>query len=174
MPLTISVIICAHNEARYLLACLHSVLGQTRPPDEVLVIDNASEDSTREIAERVSGVRVVPEPRKGLVKARETGRRQSTGDILVYLDADCRAPIGWLEKIEKHFDRDPQLIALSAPYRFYDWDWLGRGLIRAYDLTVAPATQLLVKHVLRLGTTFRWLSRALRSVAIETRPARRS
>jgi len=154
MALTISVIICAHNEARYLLACLHSVLGQTRPPDEVLVIDNASQDSTREIAERVPGVRVVPEPRKGLVKARETGRRQSTGDILVYLDADCRAPIGWLERIERRFERDPQLIALSAPYRFYDWDWLGRGLIRAYDLTVAPATQLLVKHVLRLGTIF--------------------
>ena len=31
---------------------------------------------------------------------------------------------------------------------------MGRGLIRGYDLTVAPATQLLVKHVLRLGTIF--------------------
>ena len=79
MPLTISVIVCAHNEAQYLPACLYSVLGQTRPPDEVLVIDNASEDSTREIAARVPGVRVVPEPRKGLVKARETARRQATG-----------------------------------------------------------------------------------------------
>ena len=154
MPLTISVIVCAHNEAQYLPACLYSVLGQTRPPDEVLVIDNASEDSTREIAARVPGVRVVPEPRKGLVKARETARRQATGSILVYLDADCRAPLTWLEAIERRFERDPALIALSAPYRFYDWDWVGRGLIRAYDLTVAPATQLLVKHVLRLGTIF--------------------
>ena len=154
MPLRISVIVCAHNEARYLRACLHSVLGQTRPPDEVLVIDNASVDSTREIAERVAGVRVVPEPRKGLVKARETARRHAIGDVLVYLDADCRAPLTWLEAIERRFERDPALIALSAPYRFYDWDWLGRGLIRAYDLTVAPATQLLVKRVLRLGTIF--------------------
>ena len=154
MPLRISVIVCAHNEARYLPACLYSVLGQTRPPDEVLVIDNASVDSTREIAERVPGVRVVPEPRKGLVKARETARRHATGDILVYLDADCRAPLTWLQAIERRFDRDPELVALSAPYRFYDWDWLGRSLIRVYDLTVAPATQLLVKHVLRLGTIF--------------------
>jgi glycosyltransferase involved in cell wall biosynthesis len=154
MPLRISVIVCAHNEARYLPACLYSVLGQTRPPDEVLVIDNASMDSTREIAERVPGVRVVPEPRKGLVKARETARKHASGDILVYLDADCRAPLIWLASIERRFDRDPSLIALSAPYRFYDWDWFGRGLIRAYDLTVAPATQVLVKHVLRLGTIF--------------------
>jgi glycosyltransferase involved in cell wall biosynthesis len=154
MPLRISVIVCAHNEARYLPACLHSVLGQTRPPDEVLVIDNASMDSTREIAERVPGVRVVPEPRKGLVMARETARRHAIGDVLVYLDADCRAPLTWLEAIERRFARDPALIALSAPYRFYDWDWFGCGLIRAYDLTVAPATQVLVKHVLRLGTIF--------------------
>ena len=98
MPLRISVIVCAHNEARYLRACLHSVLGQTRPPDEVLVIDNASVDSTREIAERVLGVRVVPEPRKGLVKARETARLHAIGDVLVYLDADCRAPLTWLER----------------------------------------------------------------------------
>ena len=62
MPLTISVIVCAHNEAQYLPACLYSVLGQTRPPDELLVFDNASEDSTRDIAARVPGVRVVPEP----------------------------------------------------------------------------------------------------------------
>ena len=74
----------------------------------MLVIDNASEDSTREIAARVPGVRVVPEPRKGLVKARETARRQATGSILVYLDADCRAPLTWLEAIERRFERDPR------------------------------------------------------------------
>ena len=75
MPLRISVIVCAHNEAQYLPACLYSVLGQTRPPDEVLVIDNAS-----------------------LVKARETARRHANGDVLVYLDADCRAPLTWLAR----------------------------------------------------------------------------
>ena len=86
---------------------------------------------------------------KGLVVARETGRRAATGDVLVYLDADCRAPLTWLERIERRFARDPALLALSGPYRFYDWDWWGRLLIRAYDFTLAPATQVLVKHLLR-------------------------
>jgi glycosyltransferase involved in cell wall biosynthesis len=167
MSLRISVIVCAHNEARYLPACLYSLLGQTRPPDELLVIDNASEDSTREIAERVPGVRVVPEPRKGLVRARETARRSAAGDVLVYVDADCRAPLTWLAAIERRFERDPALIALSGPYRYYDWDWLGRGLIRAYDFTVAPATQLLVKHLLRLGTIFYGGNFAVRRDALE-------
>ncbi len=44
------------------------------------------------------------------------------------LDADCRAPLTWLERIERRFVADPGLVALSGPYRFYDWDWWGRLL----------------------------------------------
>ena len=71
-----SVIVCAHNEAGYLPACLHSLLAQSRRPDELIVINNASTDETRAVAAQIPGVRVVDEPRKGLVVARETGRRQ--------------------------------------------------------------------------------------------------
>lgn len=167
MALTISVIVCAHNEGRYLAACLHSLLAQTRPPDELLVINNASTDETRAVAQQIAGVRVVDERRKGLVVARETGRRESGGDLLVYVDADCRAPLTWLARVERRFLDDGRLIALSGPYRFYDWDWWGRTLIRAYDVTLAPATQLLVKHVLRLGTVFYGGNFAVRREALD-------
>ena len=167
MALRISVIVCAHNEARYIAPCLHSVLAQTRRPDELLVINNASTDATRAVAQQIPDVRVVDEPRKGLVVARETARRVATGDVLVYLDADCRAPLTWLERVERRFVRDADLIALSGPYRFYDWDWSGRLLIRAYDFTLAPATQLLVKYVLRLGTIFYGGNFAVRREALE-------
>ena len=165
--MTISVIVCAHNEARYLPACLHSVLAQSRLPDELLVINNASTDETSLVASQVPHVRVVDEPRKGLVVARETGRRHASGDLLIYLDADCRAPLTWLERIERRFDRDAVLIALSGPYRYYDWDWTGRALIRAYDFTLAPATQLLVRHLLRIGTIFYGGNFAVRKEALE-------
>ncbi|MGE0447364.1 MAG: glycosyltransferase family A protein [Vicinamibacterales bacterium] len=167
MTLTISVIVCAHNEAAYLASCLYSLLAQSRPPDEILVINNASTDATGAVAAQVPGVRVVDEPRKGLVVARETGRRAARGDLLVYVDADCRAPLTWLERVERRFLGDPQLLALSGPYRFYDWDWWGRLLIRAYDVTLAPATQLLVKYVLRLGTVFYGGNFAVRREALE-------
>jgi glycosyltransferase involved in cell wall biosynthesis len=167
MALRFSVIVCAHNEALYLPACLHSLLAQSRTPDEILVINNASTDSTRAVAEAIQGVRVVDEPRKGLVVARETGRLTAAGDVLVYLDADCRAPVTWLERIERRFLADPQLIALSGPYRFYDWDWWGRLLVRAYDYTLAPATQFLVKYVLRIGTIFYGGNFAVRRTALE-------
>jgi glycosyltransferase involved in cell wall biosynthesis len=165
--MTISVIVCAHNEAQFVGPCLHSLLAQTRLPDEILVVNNASTDETCAVAQQIPNVRVVDEPRKGLVVARETGRRAAMGEVLVYVDADCRAPLRWLELIERHFMQDAQLIALSAPYRFYDWDLWGRLLIRAYDFTLAPATQLLVKHILRIGTIFYGGNFAVRREALE-------
>src|SRR5215470_2311010 len=129
----ISAIVCAYNEAVFLPACLHSLFSQSRPPNEVIVVNNASSDSTGAVARAIPGVRVVDEPAKGLVVARETGRRLAHGDILAYVDADCRAPLMWLERLERRFAQDPNLVAVTGPYRFYDWDWYGRALLRLYD-----------------------------------------
>ena len=167
MALRLSVIVCAHNEAQYLSACLHSLFAQSRIPDEVIVVNNASTDATGDVARAVSGVQVVDEPRKGLVVARETGCRTATGDVLVYLDADCRAPLAWLERVERKFLERPELLALSGPYRYYDWNWWGRTLIRAYDFTLAPATQMLVKYVLGIGTIFYGGNFAVRRESLE-------
>ena len=148
------MIVCAHNEEAYIVPALVSLLGQARVPDEILVINNASSDRTGEVAAVLPGVRVVEERKKGLVIARERGRQEATGDVLVYVDADCRAPREWLARIERHFAAKPTLVALSGNYRFYDWDWWGRLLIRAYDLTLAPLTHVLVKYILRIGVVF--------------------
>lgn len=166
MPLRLTVIVCAHNEERYLPACLHSVLAQTRPPDELIVIDNASDDATAQVARAIPGVRVVTEPRKGLVIARERGRLESSGDVLVYLDADCRAPLRWLERVEREYIRTPSLVGLSGPYRYYDWDWWGRTLVRAYDLVVAHPTHVLVR-MLGWGAVFYGGNFSARRVALE-------
>jgi len=72
----------------------------------------------------------------------------------VYIDADCRAPFQWLETLVRRFERRPDLLALSGNYRFYDWDWRGRALLRTYDVTLGLATHVLVKHVFRIGVVF--------------------
>jgi glycosyltransferase involved in cell wall biosynthesis len=146
-----SVIVCAYNEERFLSDCLQSLQRQTRPPDEIIVVNNASTDRTREIAAQIPGVRVIDESRKGLVRARDAGHRAARGEILVYLDADCRAPSGWLERVAHEFAAPRRPVAVTGPYRFYDWDFIGRALIRTYDLTVAPATHYLAQSVLGLG-----------------------
>lgn len=151
MAVTITAIVCAYNEARHLPACLHSLLAQTRPPDEILVINNASTDNTGEVARAIPGVRVVDEPVKGLVVARETARGIARGEVLAYVDADCRAPLRWLERVEAQLLTSPYLVGVTGPYRFYDWDLSGRILIRLYDILIAPATHVFVHHALGLG-----------------------
>jgi glycosyltransferase involved in cell wall biosynthesis len=150
MALTITAIVCAYNESRLLPACLYSLKAQTRPPDDILVINNASTDQTAAVARAVPGVRVVDEPRKGLVVARETARRAAATDVLAFLDADCRAPISWLERVEARFAR-AACVAVTGPYRFYDWTPAGRALIRLYDLLVAPPTHVLLHDWLGAG-----------------------
>ncbi|MGC4082842.1 MAG: glycosyltransferase family A protein [Vicinamibacterales bacterium] len=160
---TISAIVCAYNEAAYLPACLHALLAQTRPPDEIIVIDNASTDDTGDSARAVHGVRVFTEPVRGLVVARETGRVQARGDVLAYVDADCRPPLQWLERVERRFHRRPALVAVTGPYRFYDWDFFGRLLLRGYDYLVAPTTHCVVHHAFQARR--RCLRRQLRGEA---------
>jgi glycosyltransferase involved in cell wall biosynthesis len=152
--MTITVVVCAYNEAVLLPGCLYSLLSQTRPPDEILVINNASTDATAAVARAVPGIRVLDEPVKGLVVARETGRRAAHGDILAYIDADCRVPIFWLERVEAHLCRAAGIVGLTGPYKFYDWDWRGRTVIRLYDWVIAPATHLVLHRLLRIGAIF--------------------
>lgn len=166
-PLRIGIVVCAYNEAACLARCLHSLVTQSRPADEIIVVDNASTDGTGVIAAAVPGVRVVYEGQKGLVVAREAGRRTATADLLLYLDADCLAPPDWVRRVERCFTTRPHLIALSGTYRFHDWHLPGRVLIRAYDFTVAPATHLFVKYVMRKGVVFYGGNFAVRRDALE-------
>ena len=164
--MTITAIVCAYNEARYLPACLYSLLAQTRPPDEILVINNASTDETGAVARAIPGVRVLDEPAKGLVIARETARRASNSEVLAYVDADCRAPIEWLARVEAQLSRLPDAVAVTGPYRFFDWDWSGRTLIYFYDRLVAPPTHAVVHHVLRIGAILYGGNFAVRTEAL--------
>lgn len=87
---TVSVIITSHNYAKYLEAAILSVLAQTRPADEILVIDDASTDDTKQVAERFSGDGVIylRVEHKNAHQTRGSGFRASKGDFILFLDAD--------------------------------------------------------------------------------------
>mgnify|MGYP006421075187 CR=1 FL=1 len=96
----ISVIICTHNRADYLGAAIDSVLQQSLPNFELLVVDNASSDRTKEVVEpRLSDsrVRYIWEPTLGLSVARNRGAKESNAEILAYLDDDAVASPEWLQ-----------------------------------------------------------------------------
>lgn len=86
---TISCVIPAYNAQAYLGAAIRSVLDQTLPPDEVVVVDDASTDDTRAIAESFGDpVRCVNATGKGPSAARNFGVTASGGQMISFLDAD--------------------------------------------------------------------------------------
>ncbi|HUW79907.1 MAG TPA: glycosyltransferase family 2 protein [Acidocella sp.] len=122
----ISFVVPAYNEqvllTRSLTAIRDEILraGQVLGKDaEIIVVNNASTDSTREVAEAIEGVVVVDEPRKGLVQARWCGFEASTGDLIANIDADTVIPPGWLAEVMRQFERGKTLVALSGPYTYY-------------------------------------------------------
>lgn len=90
--LDVAVIVTCHNYARYLEECLQSLLNQTRRPDEILVVDDASDDDTAEIAGRFAdwGVRYLKVEHRDPRLARLSGLKATTAQIVSYLDADDR------------------------------------------------------------------------------------
>ena len=84
---TLSVVIPAYNYARYLGDCIESVLAQSHPADEVIVVDDESTDNTKEVAARYP-VKYLWQKNKGLSGARNTGIREATSTHILCIDAD--------------------------------------------------------------------------------------
>jgi cellulose synthase/poly-beta-1,6-N-acetylglucosamine synthase-like glycosyltransferase len=119
----LSFVIPAYNEEVLLSACVHSIVAQLAQEGmdaEIIVVNNASTDRTRKVAASFSGVRVVDEPRKGLVRARQAGFLAATGDLIANVDADTMLTPGWIAQVYTRFLRDPSLVALSGPCIYYD------------------------------------------------------
>jgi len=83
----VSVVIPCHNYACFLGEAIESALNQTYQPLEVIVVDDGSEDNTREIARRYS-VKLVTQPQQGVCAAVNRGVGASTGTFVMRLDAD--------------------------------------------------------------------------------------
>jgi glycosyltransferase involved in cell wall biosynthesis len=138
-----SVVVPAYDEEALLGACLASLARQTRPPHEVVVVDNNSRDRTAEIA-RAHGARVVPEPVQGIWPAAATGYDAATGDVIARCDADSVMPPDWVERIEAAFAADPDLRAVTGPGVFVGLPTVRRTLadllyMRAYFVLVGLA-----------------------------------
>jgi glycosyltransferase involved in cell wall biosynthesis len=159
-----SLIICAHNEENYIGDCLKSVLTNGHGKFlEVIVVDNASVDKTSIVASSFPGVRVVLEENKGLTHARARGLKEARGDLLAYIDADCRLPLHWVSKAEKIFSDDKKVISLSGPYRYYDGTILQRWIMNCIWWISAPVTYWLVGYMI-LGGNFIARKEALLSI----------
>lgn len=85
----VSVIIPCYNGEAFLKEAIESALAQTYRRVEVIVVDDGSTDSSREIAQKLP-VRYIPQPNRGLTASRNLGVSESRGSYIVFLDADDR------------------------------------------------------------------------------------
>lgn len=105
----VSVLICTYNHGRYLPQCLASVLNQTRPPDEVIVIDDGSTDETAEVMSKFPEVQCIRQENTGKAVAFGRAFSLSTGSIICHLDADDYWEPNKLEHVLRCFDENSHL-----------------------------------------------------------------
>ena len=104
----ISVVIPVFNGAAYVGQAIESVLNQTPPPDEIVVVDDGSSDSTAEVVQRYP-VQFHRQANQGPGAARNLGIRESSGEFLAFLDADDLWLPDKLRLQKAAFDESPQL-----------------------------------------------------------------
>ena len=98
---TISVVIPLYNKQQEIGAAVRSALAQTRPPQEIIVVDDGSTDGGAEVVRAIGSplVRLVRQSNAGVCAARNRGIAESTGEYIALLDADDAWEPGFLAEI---------------------------------------------------------------------------
>jgi glycosyltransferase involved in cell wall biosynthesis len=121
MTAKVSVIIPTYNYGRFINSAIESVLAQTFPIYEIIVVDDGSTDETEEIVKKFGDkVRYIKQKNSGVCAARNNGVANSSGDFIAFLDADDI----WLpEKTEKQitkFQENAEIGLVSCGKREFD------------------------------------------------------
>ena len=130
--LSISAAIITFNRAEWLKDALASLTRQTRPPDEVVVVDNGSKDHTKDVVLSFSdrlNIKYVYEPVRGIPHARNTAIKNTTGDIIASIDDDCVADDNWLKQIEIPFIKDPNIGVVGGNVTYFR---VGEGSVEEF------------------------------------------
>lgn len=166
--MTISICIATYQRADRLKSLLEDLTRQDLLPDEVIIVDNDSNGSARNVVEEIRG-RNSPfaliyeiETERNISKTRNRTVHLAHGDWLAFIDDDERAPPSWLRQLIEAAERshadgvlgpvEPQVPATAPTWikrgRFYDWPHLPTGAI-------VPANHLRFGNVLLRGTPMR-------------------
>ncbi len=164
----ISVVIPVHNRADIVSRTLGSLAAQTRQPDRIILVDNASTDSTRgvldEWADGRDNVMVVSEERRGAPAARNRGLREVTTEYVLFFDSDDLMPATHVEEICRGLEAagHPELGVFDGVIRDLDGRLLhrpyrgARNPIHAHIFHGDLATQRMVISTARVRAAGEW------------------
>jgi glycosyltransferase involved in cell wall biosynthesis len=122
LPGEVTCVVPALNAAPWIEETLRSILGQTQPPVEVIVVDGGSDDGTPALATAVDArVRVGHDPGQSPPASRNRGIREAGTDFVAFLDADDLWHPEKLERQLARFAERPELDALATHVQNF-WD----------------------------------------------------
>lgn len=127
--MTVSVIIPCYNAEPYLAQAIGSVLAQTRPPNELIVVDDGSTDDSLAVAESFGDrIRVLSKRSGSASGTRNYGASFATGEALMFLDADDVLGPTVLEVLADRLEQHPRSIVACPWYRLEltDGVWVRR------------------------------------------------
>jgi len=137
----ISIVIPTLNEESVIDGTLSHLKSKLSISNEIIVSDGASKDRTAEIARRHADQVIVyaGTKRQTIAEGRNDGAHAAHGEFLVFIDADCtiKEPDHFFDKILKHFERDPGLVAVNVAIRVLPemettGDWIVFNLFNDY------------------------------------------
>lgn len=119
---SVSVVIPTYNREKRLPAAIRSVLGQSLPPSEIIVIDDGSTDGTPALVDGFPEVRYVRQENRGVSAARNHGIRVAKHEWIAFLDSDDE----WLPR---KLERQGEALERQPEYRFCHTDeiWIRKG-----------------------------------------------
>ncbi len=150
----LSFVIPAYIEEKYIGDCLEAIINQKDVAGceiEIIAVNNASNDGTADVVARYPDVKLVNEPKKGIVHARKAGYLAATGDLIANVDSDSRLTPNWINKVVDAFSEDEGLVAFSGPFIYYDLSYGMNAFVRAFYY-VGYVSYLINRFVLRIGS----------------------
>ena len=134
-----SVVIIVYNQIKYISECVQSVLDQTYPAYEIIIVDDGSTDGSGEYvrseAEKYPNlIKVITQENSGAFVARATGMKHVTGDYFIVIDSDDALRKDALEIVAgklQHNDADLMLINFSKKFDYSTpaYDYMSAGVV---------------------------------------------
>ena len=118
---SVSVVIPTYNYGHFIAETIQSVLEQTMPPAEIIVVDDGSTDDTANVVSEFSAsVKYVRQDNAGVCAARNRGVKESCSELVAFLDADDIYLPTSLEKQVDRFVGDPEIGLVHCGLRLFD------------------------------------------------------
>jgi glycosyltransferase involved in cell wall biosynthesis len=127
MKTSVSVVVTVKNEAESIQTLLDSLGQQTRPAEEIVIVDGGSTDGTLQALRRAGpSIRALEAPGANISQGRNAAIRAATHDVILVTDAGVVLPDTWVERLVEPFERDSSVAMVggffeSAPESIFEW-----------------------------------------------------